>query len=56
MNTKSFNIGLLRFSKEFYDAASKLRGNEEILSQTPVYYLYAHSIELAMKAYLVTEG
>jgi hypothetical protein len=56
MNTKSFNIGLLRFSKEFFEAASQLRGAEETLSPTPVYYLYAHSIELAMKAYLVTEG
>lgn len=56
MITKSYNIGLLRFATEFYDAASKLRDSDETLSSTPVYYLYGHSIELAIKAYLVTVG
>jgi len=56
MNRQHYHIGLWTFSKDFFDAACALRQNEEELSPTPVYYLYAHSIELSLKAFLVTKG
>jgi hypothetical protein len=47
-------LGFHRYSSEFYDAAKSLETTE---SYSPVpYYLYCHSLELALKAYLLAKG
>ena len=52
-------IGMLRYADDFFKAArcvDKIMGRErgyEILAPIPVLYLTGHSIELALKAYLL---
>jgi hypothetical protein len=52
MHRDTYHIGLWNYAREYFNAAEKLRGKEESLSATPVYYLYGHAIELALKAFL----
>jgi hypothetical protein len=56
MSRELASAGLVRYAIEFFEAAEKLRGEEEELCDAPVTYLYAHSIELSLKAYLVKHG
>lgn len=55
-------IGLLRYAWEIFDTALAAddeigrRPGFEIIAPVPVMYLVGHSIELALKAYLVHEG
>jgi hypothetical protein len=55
-------LGLARYAFEYMDAAiivNDARGTRTLLSQaayTPAYYLAFHSIELSLKAYLLSKG
>ena len=48
-------LGFLRFSSEYLRAATIIHQKDPTLI-TPVYFLACHSIELAMKAYLLARG
>lgn len=50
------DIGLWRYSNEYFKAADKLRDNSINHTSIPVYYLYGHSIELAIKSFLINHG
>jgi hypothetical protein len=56
MERKTYHIGLWRYAIDYFRAAEILRGYDEIIIDVPAYYLYAHSIELALKALLVYSG
>jgi len=56
MELKSRHIGLWNYARSFFLAANKLRGTEEMLSDVPIYYLYGHAIELALKSFLLYQG
>jgi hypothetical protein len=47
------HIGIFNISKDFFDAASKLK-NDDLY--WPMYYLYGHAIELLLKSYLCFKG
>ncbi len=55
-------IGLARYAREYFDAAIGAddaighRNGYEIVAPPPVMFLVAHSIELALKAYLRDQG
>ncbi len=55
-------IGLARYAREYFDAAKAadnvigIRSSYEIIAPPPVMFLTAHSIELALKAYLFFSG
>jgi HEPN domain-containing protein len=49
----TYHIGLWNYARSFFRAAAKLRGSEERFSDDPTYYLYGHSIELALKSMLI---
>ena len=55
-------VGLARFSSEFMEAALAandkmgLKSRFEIVAPTPVMFLVGQAIELALKAYLLSEG
>jgi HEPN domain-containing protein len=55
-------IGLARYAREYFDsakAADHVVGNRkgyEIVAPSPVMFLIAHSLELALKAYLFHRG
>lgn len=59
---KTTSIGLIRYGKEFLDAAANLQGNmglqprREIVAPIPFLYLIGHSIELTLKSYLLNNG
>ncbi len=56
MRRNTYHIGLWNYAREYFNAAQELRGNEEEMASDPVYYLYGHSVELALKAFLVYQG
>jgi hypothetical protein len=55
-------IGLARYAREYFDAAIAaddvlgMRPGYEIVAPPPVMFLVAHSIELALKSYLLHKG
>lgn len=55
-------MGLIRYANDFYKAAIGaddtfgMRPGYEIIAPIPVYYLIGHSMELALKAYLLHNG
>jgi hypothetical protein len=51
------HIGLLTTAKSFYKSAEKLNtGPQHLDAPLPVYYLFLHSVELALKSYLYFRG
>ena len=51
------HIGLLATAKSFYKSAEKLNtGAQHMDAPLPVYYLFLHSVELALKSYLYYRG
>lgn len=60
--TKTTPIGLARYAHDFFDSARALEdqlGKDtsfELVSHMPSLYLIGHSIELALKAYLLQHG
>ena len=61
-NERTTAIGLARYAREYYDAALAAddvighRAGYEVAAPPPVMFLVAHSIELALKAYLKHTG
>src|SRR5664279_4178495 len=59
---RTTSIGLARYAKEFLEAALAvddsvgMRKEYQIIPPIPVLYLVGHSIELALKAFLVHKG
>ncbi|MBI4377748.1 MAG: hypothetical protein HY578_01485 [Nitrospinae bacterium] len=49
------SLGLLNYSKEFYEAANIIRNDKGAIS-TVAYYLICHSLELSFKAFLRGKG
>lgn len=49
-------MGLWRHSKEFFDAAHVVLNAAGSSVSLPVYYLFGHSIELSLKAFLAARG
>ena len=55
-------IGLARYAREYFDSAKAaddvvgIRKGYEIIASSPVMFLTAHSIELALKAYIFHKG
>jgi len=51
------HIGLLATAKSFYKSAEKLNtGPQHLDAPLPVYCLFLHSVELALKSYLYSQG
>jgi len=51
------HIGLLDTAKSFYRSAERLNtGPQHLDAPLPVYYLFLHSVELALKSYLYSQG
>jgi hypothetical protein len=51
------HIGLLTTAKSFYKSAEKLNtGSQHLDAPLPVYYLFLHAVELALKSYLYFRG
>lgn len=59
---RTTQIGLARYAREYYDSALAAdnaigdRKGYEVVAPPPVMFLVAHSIELALKAYLLYSG
>jgi hypothetical protein len=59
---RTTSVGLARYATEFFEAAlavnDKLGKNDSLVNvaSVPVMYLFGHSIELALKAYLLAKG
>ena len=59
---KTTALGMARYAQEYYDAALAaddvlgMREGYEIIAPPPVMFLVAHSIELALKSYLIHIG
>lgn len=50
---QNYHIGLLTIGKDFLDSANKLNdGPQWLAASLSVYYLYFHSIELAIKSFI----
>jgi len=55
--TQHNHIGLLRTAKSFHKNAEKLNtGPQRLDAPLPVYYLFLHAIEMALKSYLSFHG
>lgn len=60
--TKTTPIGLVRYAHDFFDSARAVEDQLgkatcfELVSPVPSLYLIGHSIELALKAYLLQHG
>lgn len=55
--SKHNHIGLLTTAKSFYKNAEKLNTGPQYLdAPLPVYYLFLHAVELALKSYLSFRG
>lgn len=60
--TKTTPVGLTRYAHDFFDSARALEDqlgkatSFELVSPIPSLYLIGHSIELALKAYLLQHG
>jgi hypothetical protein len=51
------HIGLLATAKSFYKSAERLNtGPQHLDAPLPVYYLFLHAVELALKSYLYSQG
>jgi hypothetical protein len=51
------HIGLLTTAKSFYKNAERINtGPQELDAPLPVYYLFLHAVELALKSYLYFHG
>jgi hypothetical protein len=51
------HIGLLTTAKSFYKSAERLNtGPQHLDAPLPVYYLFLHAVELALKSYLYSQG
>lgn len=61
-STKTTPIGLARYAHDFFDSARAVEDqlgkgtNFDLVSPVPSMYLIGHSIELALKAYLLQHG
>jgi hypothetical protein len=49
-------IGTWRLAEEYIEAGEKLRPQVIIPGNYPLYLLYGHGIELALKAFLISQG
>jgi len=49
---RKYHIGLWRYAKEFFEGAESIKDDLNVVK----YYLYGHSIELALKSVLVFRG
>lgn len=60
--TKTTPVGFIRYAHDFFDSARVLEEqlgkgtSSELVSPMPFLYLIGHSIELALKAYLLQHG
>ncbi|MEH6580837.1 MAG: hypothetical protein V7754_02800 [Halioglobus sp.] len=55
--TQHNHIGLLTTAKHFHKSAEKLNtGPQQLDASLPVYYLFLHAVELALKSYLCFRG
>jgi hypothetical protein len=48
--------GLWMFAESYRDAANHLVQGCDLRHDAPIYFLYTHAIELALKAYLRAKG
>jgi hypothetical protein len=53
---KERGVGTWNLADEFVEAADELKPVLGTLSQFPIYLLYGHGIELALKAFLICQG
>ena len=56
MSDRTSSLGLLSFGNEFAGAAALLRKADRLYVNPPLFYLYAHAIELQLKAFLRSKG
>jgi hypothetical protein len=49
-------VGLWMFADSYAEAAKHLADTTDLRHKAPIYFLYAHAIELAFKAFLRTHG
>ena len=53
---KERGVGTWNLANEFVEAGDKLQGLLSTLGSFPLYLLYGHGIELALKAFLISQG
>jgi len=56
MTRRTTALGLLTDAEQMHVAAMILRASGEFMVQMPTYYLLGHSLELAMKSFLLADG
>lgn len=56
MLPKERGVGTWNLANEFVEAGDRLKGLLSTLGSFPLYLLYGHGIELALKAFLISQG